>query len=761
MIRFIRRSERHLLTNQILKGLNAKQKEAVLHTKGPLLVMAGAGSGKTRVLTRRIAYLIQAKSVAPWHVLAITFTNKAANEMKDRIHQLLNGHDDGIWVSTFHALCMRILRYNAEILGYSRSFTIAGTSEQRTLVKRIIKTDLNRDPKRFSPRNVLSQISKAKNNLQTANDYQKLQSKRESPFGKLTAQVYQIYQKKLLQNQAMDFDDLIMLTIELFKKAPKVLQRYQEKFQFISVDEYQDTNEAQYRLVNMLAHKYQNICVVGDADQSIYGWRGANMNNILDFQDDYPQAHVTLLEENYRSTQNILNAANSVIKHNSNRKDKNLWTKNPAGSKVSYYRGSSESDESRFVVDKIKANLKEHHCSYNDFAVLYRTNAQSRIIEETLLKAGIPYTIIGGNKFYNRKEIQDVLAYLTLLTNPDDSMSLQRIINVPKRGIGQTSLRKLIQFANDRHLSLLAATHHLDLANQISSRARKAIGKFGAMISDLRSKVKKVNVTALTKQVLRASGYLAALKTSKSLEAKTRLQNLREFMSVTQQFDFEHQHDDLATRLVDFLANLSLVSSQDDADNDQPHVTLMTLHAAKGLEYPVIFIIGMEEGLFPLAQSINNKSELEEERRLAYVGITRAKRKLYLTNAYSRMLYGKHQRNPVSRFVKEINPKYLHVERSVGHFRRHYHFGNPFDHRREPKPVRNYTAQDRVVEPKETGANLETWHVGDQVTHKIWGSGTVVKIEGKGENLELDIAFPHRGVKPLLAAFAPIKKIQK
>ncbi|XIF19615.1 MAG: DNA helicase PcrA [Acetilactobacillus jinshanensis] len=750
--------------SKILSGLNSKQREAVLCTKGPLLIMAGAGSGKTRVLTRRIAYLIRECGVNPWNVLAITFTNKAAREMRDRVTKLLNGHSRGVWVSTFHALCMRILRLNAERINYSRAFTIAGPSEQRTLVKHILTRDLNVDPKRVNPRAVLSSISMAKNNLQTAAEYKAVQDKAHNPFTKTVGKVYARYQQELHQNQAMDFDDLIMLTIILFKKFPDVLRYYQEKFRYVSVDEYQDTNEAQYQLIHLLGQRYQNVCVVGDADQSIYGWRGANMNNILDFQDDYPHAHVVLLEENYRSTKNILDAANSVIKHNEGRKDKNLWTRNPTGAKVSYYRGQSAEDESHFVVAKIIEDVKKHHASYNDFAILYRTNAQSRVIEETFLKSNVPYTIIGGNKFYDRKEIQDILAYLTLLANPSDSISLQRIINVPKRGIGQASVSKLTDFANENHWSLLEATRHLDLANQISTRAKNSIGRFGTLISKLRQQMPKLNVTDLTKQVLDKTGYLPTLKASNSLEAKARIENIEEFISVTLQFDKSHHEVPLKERLTNFLADLSLVSAQDDVDDSKPQVTLMTLHAAKGLEFPVVFIIGMEEGIFPLASAMGNQSELEEERRLAYVGITRAKKKLYLTNAYSRMLYGRFQSNPPSRFVKEIDPSLLQKidDDQIGSepgFRKHY-FRTPFDRHRDRMAFKQPYRSAKVEKPKETGADQKSWHVGDRVKHRAWGVGTVIKVNGHGEDMELDIAFPDRGIKRLLAAFAPIHKVK-
>ncbi|MBW1605357.1 DNA helicase PcrA [Lactobacillus sp. Sy-1] len=744
--------------------MNDKQSEAVLNTEGPLLIMAGAGSGKTRVLTHRIAYLIQDKQVLPWNILAITFTNKAAREMKERVVNLLGPSGNEVWVSTFHALCVRILRRNIDKLGYDKAFTIAGTSEQQTLVKNILK-DLNYDPKTYNPRSILSAISNAKNDLQTPAEFIAKNETAGNPFIKVIGEVYDRYQKELHRNQSVDFDDLIMMTIQLFEQAPEVLQYYQDKFKYIHVDEYQDTNEAQYQLVHMLGERYENVCVVGDADQSIYGWRGANMNNILDFQDDYPSAHVTLLEQNYRSTKTILDAANAVIKNNEERKDKNLWTENAVGEKITYYRAQSENDESRFVVTNIKSEMEQNNYSYGDFAVLYRTNAQSRVIEETLLKSNIPYTIVGGHKFYDRKEIQDILAYLTLLANPSDSISLQRIINEPKRGIGAASVEKLINFANDNGWSVFEACQNIELNNEIGSRARNAIDNFGAVMTDLQSKGAQLSVTELTNAILEKTGYLATLKASKTLESKARIENIEEFLSVTKQFDDSHQDAEDGESLVDFLSDLSLVSAQDDIAENTPEVTLMTLHAAKGLEFPVVFMIGMEDNIFPLSKAMGESKELEEERRLAYVGITRAQKKLYLTNTFSRMLYGRRQNNPASQFIEEISPELIDAVNSNGQATTMEGPKTPFDSsngRRarfaNSSPYQAPTSH-HIGGPKQTGANKQSWVVGDKVSHKAWGIGTVVKVEGSGENTELDIAFPEpTGIKRLLAAFAPINK---
>ncbi|CAJ1226873.1 DNA helicase [Levilactobacillus zymae] len=744
----------------MLTGMNDKQTEAVLQTEGPLLVLAGAGSGKTRVLTHRVAYLIEHNHVLPWHILAITFTNKAAKEMRERVIKLLGPDGNDVWVSTFHALCVRVLRRDADKLGYTRAFTIADTGEQRTLIKRTLQ-ELNLDVKKYDPRSVLSTISNAKNALQTP---AMLAAEAGDPFKQKVAEVYDRYQRALKANQAMDFDDLIMLTIQLFQQNADVLGYYQDKFQYIHVDEYQDTNDAQYMLVNMLAKKHDNLCVVGDGDQSIYGWRGANMENILNFERDYPGAHVTLLEQNYRSTKTILAAANDVIQQNVNRKKKDLWTENPEGDKISYYRGQNENDEAHYVVAKIQEEREQHHRGYGDFAVLYRTNAQSRVIEETLVKANIPYTMVGGHKFYDRKEIRDVLAYLTLIANPADSMSLERIINEPKRGIGATSLEKLRDFADYNDWTELEATQNITLATNISTRTRNAMDKFGHTIAEVQATAATASVSDITNAILDKTGYLKLLKDAKSLEAETRVENIEEFLSVTQKFDTDWDqadHDEDDNRLVEFLADLALVSAQDDVDEEPAEVTLMTLHAAKGLEFPVIFLMGLEEGIFPLSRAMLEEDELEEERRLAYVGITRAQNKLYLTNAYSRMLYGRRQNNPESRFVTEINPELLHLDYSESKSgltpsRRDV----PFARRTASAVAKPYHGKTgRVTTDTGTGAGKVSWTVGDKASHKKWGVGTVVKVSGTGEDAELDIAFPEQGVKRLLAAFAPIKRV--
>lgn len=741
--------------NELLKGMNPRQAEAVQATEGPLLIMAGAGSGKTRVLTHRIAYLIEEKEVNPWNILAITFTNKAAKEMKERVIRLMEAGGEDVWISTFHSMCVRILRRDVDHIGYSKNFTIIDGSEQLTLMKRVVK-ELNIDPKKYDPRSILGAISNAKNELLTVAAFSARQG---SLFEEIVARCYDLYQKELRRNQCLDFDDLIMLTIRLFQDNPDILQYYQRKFHYIHVDEYQDTNHAQYTLVNMLAAGFRNLCVVGDADQSIYGWRGADMQNILDFEKDYPDAQTILLEQNYRSTQNILSAANQVIGHNQNRKEKKLWTENDQGEPITYYRGDSERDEGRFVVSEIQRLQREEQRKYGDFAVLYRTNAQSRVIEETFLKANIPYKMVGGHKFYDRKEIKDILAYLQVIANPADSLSLLRIINVPKRGVGAGSIEKLQSFANLHDFSLLEAGQNVALSS-LKGKAATEIEKLAQSLADFNQMIPYLSVTELTKEVLAKTGYEDELKRQNNLESQNRLENLEEFLSVTMEFDKsygalpEEEQEAPEDKLTLFLNDLALLSDVDSYEEEASEVTLMTLHAAKGLEFPVVFLVGMEEGVFPLSRAMMEEAELEEERRLAYVGITRAEEALYLTNALSRTLYGKNQYNRPSRFVSEIETELLAAK------------GNA-----EKKPLARKEFSPKVFKPQykqpettkvnsrqETTAAGLSWQVGDKVEHKKWGVGTVVRVHGNQKDLELDVAFPSQGIKRLLAAFAPITK---
>ncbi len=739
----------------ILSGLNPQQEKAVQCTDGPLLVVAGAGSGKTTVLTRRIAYLVEEKGVSPWQILAITFTNKAAGEMRDRVSRLLGPAANGIWISTFHALCVRILRRDGDKIGYDPNFSIADASEQLTLVKHLEK-ELNVDPKQYEPKRILGAISRAKDALLTPEKYQDQASE---PFEKIVARLYTAYQRRLKKDQTLDFDDLIMQTLVLFQRSPEVLAYYQQKFRYISADEYQDTNQAQYQLCHLLAAGSQNLCVVGDADQSIYGWRGADMNNILNFEKDYPKATTIKLEQNYRSTGYILDAANSIIKNNVVRKKKKLWTDLGKGQKLQYYRAQTDRDEALFILSQITQEIKEKKRHYQDFAVLYRTNAQSRGIEEALVKGNVPYKIVGGNKFYDRKEIKDIMAYLKLVANPNDALSFSRIVNVPKRGIGAISIQKVLTFARENDLDLLHALQELPKA-PINGRALKMLMDFGSTLKDVIAFADQHAVTGLTEKILADFGYTEALKAAHTIEADTRLENLDEFLSVTKQFDDHYEaEDEEATPLSDFLAEVSLLSDQDDLANQEDQVALMTLHAAKGLEFPVVFLVGLEEGLFPLARSASEPKELEEERRLAYVGITRAKQELFLTNAFSRMMYGRIQSNPPSQFLGEINDEdmtSLNPEASTGSNDHRETVTAPFAKQQERARAQVYkpkTAQGAV------GADKKHWQVGDQVTHKSWGRGVVTKVNGTGEDMELDIAFANKGIKRLLAAFAPIEKV--
>ncbi|CAI6236382.1 DNA helicase PcrA [Bacillus subtilis] len=735
------------ISNQLLSGLNPVQQEAVKTTDGPLLLMAGAGSGKTRVLTHRIAYLMAEKHVAPWNILAITFTNKAAREMKERVESILGPGADDIWISTFHSMCVRILRRDIDRIGINRNFSILDTADQLSVIKGILK-ERNLDPKKFDPRSILGTISSAKNELTEPEEFSKVAG---GYYDQVVSDVYADYQKKLLKNQSLDFDDLIMTTIKLFDRVPEVLEFYQRKFQYIHVDEYQDTNRAQYMLVKQLAERFQNLCVVGDSDQSIYRWRGADITNILSFEKDYPNASVILLEQNYRSTKRILRAANEVIKNNSNRKAKNLWTENDEGIKISYYRGDNEFGEGQFVAGKIHQLHSSGKRKLSDIAILYRTNAQSRVIEETLLKAGLNYNIVGGTKFYDRKEIKDILAYLRLVSNPDDDISFTRIVNVPKRGVGATSLEKIASYAAINGLSFFQAIQQVDFIG-VSAKAANALDSFRQMIENLTNMQDYLSITELTEEILDKTEYREMLKAEKSIEAQSRLENIDEFLSVTK--NFEQKSEDKT--LVAFLTDLALIADIDQLDQKEEEsggkdaITLMTLHAAKGLEFPVVFLMGLEEGVFPHSRSLMEEAEMEEERRLAYVGITRAEQELYLTNAKMRTLFGRTNMNPESRFIAEIPDDLLENLNEKKETRA--------TSARKMQPRRGPVSRP-VSYASKTGGDTLNWAVGDKAGHKKWGTGTVVSVKGEGEGTELDIAFPSPvGVKRLLAAFAPIEK---
>ncbi|GLF91678.1 ATP-dependent DNA helicase PcrA [Bacillus safensis] len=736
------------ISNHLLEGLNDAQKEAVKATDGPLLLMAGAGSGKTRVLTHRIAYLMAEKHVAPWNILAITFTNKAAREMRERVQAILGPGADDIWISTFHSMCVRILRRDIDRIGVNRNFSILDTSDQLSVIKNILK-ERNIDPKKFDPRSILGSISSAKNELIDAEEYAKTAG---DYYDQVVSDVYTDYQKRLLKNQSLDFDDLIMMTIRLFERIPEVLEHYQRKFQYIHVDEYQDTNRAQYMLVKLLAQRFQNICVVGDSDQSIYRWRGADITNILSFEKDYPSSEVILLEQNYRSTKRILHAANTVIQNNANRKPKNLWTENDEGAKIAYYRADNEFGEGQFVAGKIHQLHQSGKRKLSDFAILYRTNAQSRVIEETLLKSNIQYNIVGGTKFYDRKEIKDILAYLRLVANPDDDISFARIVNVPKRGIGATSVDKIAAYAEMNDLSMFEALGQVDFIG-LSARAANALDEFKQLIDQMTNMQDYLSVTELTEEILEKTGYREALKLEKTIEAQSRLENIDEFLSVTK--NFEEQNEDKS--LVTFLTDLALVADIDKLDEneeeDQDAVILMTLHAAKGLEFPVVFLMGMEEGVFPHSRSLMEDAEMEEERRLAYVGITRAEEELYLSSAKMRTLFGRTNMNLESRFIREIPADLL------DNLNEKKETKTPFGQTRERPQRRGPVSRPQTQTIQNTGGGNIGWAVGDKAAHKKWGVGTVVSVKGSGDSTELDIAFPSpTGIKRLLAAFAPIEK---
>lgn len=772
-----------------IKRLNPEQRKAVEAVDGPLLIMAGAGSGKTRVLTHRIAYLIGTRKAAPWSILALTFTNKAAREMQDRVGKLVGGSGNDIWVSTFHSMCVRMLRRDISRIGFTSNFTILDSGDQLSVIKTCCK-ELNIDTKKFEPKTFQAAISTAKNELISPKQFE---DKIGDYFDGLTSKIYTLYQKKLRSNNSLDFDDLIMATIHLFNEVPEVLEFYQNKFQYIHVDEYQDTNRAQYMLCQMIAAKHQRICVVGDSDQSIYRWRGADISNILNFEKDYPNATAILLEQNYRSTSNILQAANKVIANNTGRKPKNLWTDKEGGVRIKLYQADSEHEEGYFVTSEINKN-KSNGKKFGHHAILYRTNAQSRVIEEILIKSDIQYTIVGGVKFYDRKEIKDILAYLRLISNPDDDISLSRIVNVPKRGIGDTSMDRVADMAGRRGISLYAMLEEVD-SLEITTKAKHALADFREMIDNLNRMVEYLSVTELTEKILEMSQYRLEMQRENTIESKARLENIEEFLSVT--MDFEKRNEDKS--LISFLTDLALIADIDTLDKEkseeeQDAVVLMTMHSAKGLEFPVVFIIGMEEGVFPHSRAFADNEELEEERRLAYVGITRAEQELFLTCARMRTLFGRTAANAPSRFLQEI-PKELLENVSMGGsigggFSRAGRtsswgssgssatasqasrgsagssawgtpssFGRPSTGAAAPSPAAGAKpAAFRAPQPAAGGA-VPDYKASDKVSHGKWGIGTVVSVKGSGDDTELQIAFPAPvGLKRLLAKFAPITK---
>jgi DNA helicase-2/ATP-dependent DNA helicase PcrA len=698
-----------------LDNLNEKQKEAVLYNKGPLLIIAGAGSGKTKALTTKIAYLIEEENVSPYNILAITFTNKAAKEMKDRLFLLVGEVAKKIQVSTFHSFGLKLLRENYNLLGYESNFVIMDSDDSLTVVKKILK-DMGYDPKIYNPKAIRNQISSCKNEMMSPNQYDKYAI---SDYERIALEVYRKYEDKLKRNNSVDFDDLLLLPIKLFKEHPDVLARYQELYKYILIDEYQDTNEAQYILSKMISAKYQNITCVGDDSQSIYSFRGANYKNILNFEKDYPNAKTILLEENYRSTGNILEAANDVIKNNIMKKDKKLWTNREKGSKIKYYRAYNEKDETNYVITKIK-ELLSHQVSYKDIAILYRTNAQSRILEEAMLRENLPYRVVGSFYFYSRKEIKDLIAYLRLIHNPSDNVSLLRVINTPKRGIGLKTIENLTREADEKRQSIYATI----------STGKELV--FKNTIEKLRALKEDLSLTELIDKVLDASGLKADLESEKSLEAEIKLENLEEFKSITKTFE---EREGLIS-LEDFLLEISLVSDVEDYKDDNNRISLMTVHSVKGLEFNYVFVVGLEEGIFPHMNSLMEQAELEEERRLCYVAITRAKDELYLVNARRRTLYGKEQVNPVSRFITEINDDLLQKE--------------------SPEEETN-TKEEVAIKDEDMFRTEEIdYEVGDYVYHETFGTGKVLEVS----DTLITIAFKHPyGVKKLLKNHKKLSKV--
>ncbi|NLK98158.1 DNA helicase PcrA [Defluviitalea saccharophila] len=737
---------------RLVEGLNPKQKEAVLQTEGPVLILAGAGSGKTRVLTHRIAYLIQEKNILPWKILAITFTNKAAKEMRERVDQLVGKGAEEIWVSTFHSACVKILRRDIDKIGYNRYFTIYDTGDQKSLIKECLK-ELNYNEKNYPVSYVLGEISNQKNELVSASDYEK-NSAGDFRKEKL-ANIYKLYQKKLESNNALDFDDIIFKTVELFIYHPEVLEYYQNRFEYIMVDEYQDTNTAQYKLVKLLASKHHNLCVVGDDDQSIYGWRGANIRNILDFEKDFKNAKVIKLEQNYRSTKVILDAANAVIKNNFGRKSKALWTENEQGDLIDVRETDNEHDEAEFVANEIVKQIEEEGREYKDFAVLYRTNAQSRVLEEHFIKHAIPYRLLGGVRFYERKEIKDLLGYLRVIQNPSDDLSLKRIINVPKRGIGDTTIGKVEAFASDYDMSFFDAIRDVEIVSQFGRSASK-LKKFADLIGVFQVEAQAGSVMELVENILERTGYLKELENENTEESKERIQNIKELISKAADYDQNAEEPSLEG----FLEEVSLVADIDNYNEANNAVVLMTLHSAKGLEFPYVFITGLEEGIFPSYMSVvsENEDAVEEERRLCYVGITRARQKLYLCYAKSRMLRGLTQYNRCSRFISELPKDLISI-------------GNKVKKAVDPlagirsrnKVLHTYTPYQGAVSKADNSSSENTpleFECGDLVKHIKFGVGTVEDIRYAGADYEVTVTFPKFGSKKLMARLAKLKLVQ-
>lgn len=787
----------------LIEGLNDKQKEAVLATEGPCLVIAGAGSGKTKVLTHKIAYLMTEKNVKPWNILAITFTNKAANEMKERVEKLVGEAAKDMWIGTFHSICVRILRKYIDRLGFDHSFLIFDTSDQRTLIKECMKA-LKIDDKMFTDRSVLAEISNGKNEMLEPKAYQ---TKYAGDYRKeVIGRIYELYQQRLKENNAIDFDDIINFTIKILTQNEDALEYYTNKFHYVLVDEYQDTNKAQFTLVTILASKYGNITVVGDNDQGIYSFRGADISNILNFEKDFPGTQIIKLEQNYRCTGNILKAANAVIKHNENKYEKKLWTENDEGALPIIHKSDDEYDEGRYIVEEINHLRREEYFKYSDFTILYRMNSQSRAIEEILRREGIPYKIVGGLKFYERKEIKDIISYLRLIYNFSDNISLKRVINEPKRGIGKTSIDNIQEISEQTGLSMFDIIKHADEYGL--NRVKANAAEFIQTIEELRGKLEELSISELIKETLNKTGYVKALELENTTEAETRIQNLEEFLTVAIEFEEEEAENTLG----DFLEGITLSSDIDGMEESEDSVTLMTLHSAKGLEFPVVFLVGMEEGIFPGNKSIGEPKELEEERRLFYVGITRAKQYLYITCSKKRTIFGSTSYNAISRFVNEIPQDLLDgfdeldnsntnefedsgykweygtgskvktykidngysasfgngygvAAKGYGNNDANYSYNNGFGNISGSGAVNGFGKSAESFlnslnnKRANEGADISKYKEGQRIYHKKFGEGTINKIEEEGEDYKLDISFDKAGHKRLMAKFANLEII--
>lgn len=727
--------------NSLLTGLNKEQQQAVQHTEGPLLILAGAGSGKTKVLTVRIAHLL-AQGVNPYEILAITFTNKAAKEMKSRVEGLVGDVANRIWLSTFHSFCAKFLRFELDnFLGYNSNFTIYDTSDSQAVIKAALKA-LNLDDKYYPVGAMIGAISDAKNKLLFASDFRK---QARDFYQQKVSDVYEYYERELRKNNALDFDDLLLVAVKLLQSNEAVLDKYSKRFRYVMIDEYQDTNHAQYLLAKLLASHWKNIAVVGDADQSIYAWRGADIQNILDFEKDYPNCTSIKLEQNYRSTKIILDAANAVIENNEGRPKKNLWTDKTEGTKIQHFTAQSEHEEAAFIGDTIAKKHDIHGVPYGDMAILYRTNAQSRVLEEALIKRALPYTMVGGTKFYDRKEIKDVLAYLRVLYNPFDDLSLLRIINVPKRSIGATTVAKLQDYARANGTSLFMTLTQLHLVDTIKGKTKEKLEEFGILIFTLVAEMEDKTVLDILESILDRTGYLAQLEESTDPQDQARAENIGELLSVAKDF----QDTNPTGTVEDFLEQVALVNDVDSFEQEESKVTLMTLHAAKGLEFPIVFLGGLEEGLFPHSRTLMNPEEIEEERRLAYVGITRAEKELYISNATTRTVFGRTSSYLPSRFIDEIPEELvdgLRAKRKV-----------PDDIKRHVPQHMSVTSRP-VTKPIVRNEVIADWKVGDTAIHSKWGNGKVINVAGEGAGMKLTIEFPTQGVRVVMAKFAPVKK---